>query len=301
MGGVVAFVVGVVMYIAARRGVRVGDDPHCPRCDYNCTGITAHRCPECGHTWRDELLVIGTRQRRRGLWYTSLFCIALGLVVLSIQGFNWSRHHNWWQHAPLSWVISGVIDGDQVAEAELIVRYACGDITPDTRLSKRTHAKLVDALLAIQKRRRVNWFPWDRRLQTLGGFRDGNLMTLLHGYYSDSRLTPAQEETYHRQAAHLDVAFRTPVRATDPWPISVSFDADLPFRRFDDHEGVQAIQPGLRRVTLSVGSVVLLDQPHSHRGAKRTQPGRPRGRCRPTRRNGLAVSRGVGAHACLTV
>ena len=42
--------VGILLLIHGLRGRRVGFDPHCKKCRYNLTGISADQCPECGST-----------------------------------------------------------------------------------------------------------------------------------------------------------------------------------------------------------------------------------------------------------
>lgn len=59
---------------------------HCPKCDYNLTGLTDSKCPECGATF--DLAELGKAPRPPwflvGAWGRVFFLLAPGLALLAI-------------------------------------------------------------------------------------------------------------------------------------------------------------------------------------------------------------------------
>ena len=108
---------GVVLLIIAAIPRKVGDAPHCRKCQYNLTGITSQRCPECGRNIDAKLVIRGRREKRTRLmivgyvlcgvaWLFFLGNISTGnvyrhvgieRVIRSIQSesyFGWPRAYN---------------------------------------------------------------------------------------------------------------------------------------------------------------------------------------------------------------
>ena len=81
--GIVACVVaGVYLILTSRRTVGAG--PRCGHCQYNLTGSTANRCPECGRLFIDAGIVTNPvtslRKRRR----IGILLIVLPLVPVTL-------------------------------------------------------------------------------------------------------------------------------------------------------------------------------------------------------------------------
>ncbi len=69
----------------------------CPNCDYNLTGLTSRRCPECGEQFTltdarrtaiDKSLGRFTRLRMLPQWERARFLVGVGLTVISILAVN---------------------------------------------------------------------------------------------------------------------------------------------------------------------------------------------------------------------
>ena len=73
-----ALVVAVILLIRMLgRPRRRGNTPHCARCEYNLTGLTSDRCPECGTEMIPANIVYGERVRQPWLAVT-----AVGVAVI---------------------------------------------------------------------------------------------------------------------------------------------------------------------------------------------------------------------------
>lgn len=76
-------------------GATVSVSVHCPRCDYDLSGlleIESRRCPECGHGWTIEELAqqrAAALEAQRGsgwwLWIAAPGPIALGVLVMGLM------------------------------------------------------------------------------------------------------------------------------------------------------------------------------------------------------------------------
>src|SRR5689334_6770271 len=92
---------GAVFLIrAGLRPPRRGTTPHCRRCDYNVTGITTGRCPECGLNLTDRDILLGQAD-------PSVLRIAGGILcfALSAAGVLRSLYAlEWYSLRPTAWV-----------------------------------------------------------------------------------------------------------------------------------------------------------------------------------------------------
>ena len=82
LGAVVCVVVGIYLIVTSRRSV--GSGPRCGHCQYNLTGSTANRCPECGRLFIEAGIVTNPaaslRKRRR----IGILLIVLPLVPVTL-------------------------------------------------------------------------------------------------------------------------------------------------------------------------------------------------------------------------
>ena len=88
LGAVTCVVAGIYLIATSRRTVGLG--PRCGHCQYNLTGSTANRCPECGRLFIEVGVVMqASRTSRVRRWVgiglvsaiVPLFCVGTGLVV----------------------------------------------------------------------------------------------------------------------------------------------------------------------------------------------------------------------------
>ncbi len=86
---------GVFIVAVGLRHRRRGTEPRCRKCEYELTGLSAARCPECGSDISTPIGVVkGHRVRRRRLLILGIALLVLGggmpatAVALLAQGFN---------------------------------------------------------------------------------------------------------------------------------------------------------------------------------------------------------------------
>lgn len=103
-----ALTLGLVLLLL-RRSRRVGDAPHCRRCDYDLSGGQADRCPECGSSLLPARAVArGQRATRQSFVVIGSLAVALGAVWLarSVQPL---ASRNFWLHlTPTSWLVERI-------------------------------------------------------------------------------------------------------------------------------------------------------------------------------------------------
>ncbi len=79
------------IWLILRSRSKVGSEPHCGHCDYQLTGLTSNRCPECGRPFIQAGVTLGrNRGTARGFW------LGLSFIVFSIIYFviNQIMHYN---------------------------------------------------------------------------------------------------------------------------------------------------------------------------------------------------------------
>ena len=95
------FVVGLVLLKKGLRPPRLGSMPHCRKCDYNLTGLTSDRCPECGQELAERAIVQGQRQRRPGMVLAGVVCLLPAcLVIVQIL-----REVDWYELRPATLIM----------------------------------------------------------------------------------------------------------------------------------------------------------------------------------------------------
>lgn len=140
----VPLVGGLLLLIGGLRARRRGRTPHCRSCDYNLTGLTSDRCPECGAEVTPFTIVYGERHRRplRAVAGTVLLCMAAALMVAAVSDVNW------YSLTPTALLIHQANSSDPAvaskAWSELDRRIKAG------QLSAGQHAKLIDLALKEQ-------------------------------------------------------------------------------------------------------------------------------------------------------
>ena len=106
-------IVGIVLLHAGlfcvKRGWfprRVGNTPHCGKCDYPLTGIESDRCPECGQFLSPRTTVRGERPRRRGVGLTGVVVALIGVAGLVAAFTPTVRDTDWYRYKRLGWVLT---------------------------------------------------------------------------------------------------------------------------------------------------------------------------------------------------
>lgn len=184
-------VLGAWMLRRGWRGRRVGDHPHCRRCEFDLSGRPAgsHVCPECGADVRQPRAVaVGERHRRPWLATAGGLVLLCGIAGFVFVGSGLSKSISWERYKPVAWLIR---DGRSAAAAtrapalaELLRRQQAG------LLSARHVAAVVDAGLKVQGDRSR---PWDQRW---GDF--------VEAARRSNGLGDAQWRTYAEQAVRTD-------------------------------------------------------------------------------------------------
>jgi len=76
---------------------RMGETPHCPKCDYILSG-DQQRCPECGTPVESGNVVRGDRRRRVVMAAIGGSIELLGLAVLILSCVGSRQHHRLKRH-----------------------------------------------------------------------------------------------------------------------------------------------------------------------------------------------------------
>lgn len=170
---------------------RRGTEPRCRGCNYNLTGNTSERCPECGRVLRPNAIVHGTRRKRP--WRIGGGVLLLLLAVTAAMP-NLMRI-NWYAYKPTGWVLSDLHNPTlkQQAWFELMRRnnYGAGGLA-DQHLHR-----LVAFALAEQAR------PW-------GTWPKYYFVDFLGDRYTDGQLTPTEAQQFLTQAVLLKLDVRSP-------------------------------------------------------------------------------------------
>ncbi len=186
---------------------RRGTEPRCRACDYNLTGLTSDRCPECGATLTSAAVVHGVRRRRPVMIATGVLLLLLSVVALVPVAQN----IDWYALKPTSWLVSDLDNPAAFNRAwrELRDRYDAG-LLVDSNLRK-----VVARCLAEQGR------PWGANLKAA-------LVEFLGLCHRDGVLTPAEVERFVQQMVLLKLEVRAPVVMGDPLPYRLSHTCRFP-------------------------------------------------------------------------
>src|SRR3979411_2797511 len=82
--GAITTITGLWLLKRGRWPRRVGDTPHCPRCDYILPGLGAATCPGGGTQTGAARIVRGERHPRRGLATFGALIFLLGLLIAGV-------------------------------------------------------------------------------------------------------------------------------------------------------------------------------------------------------------------------
>lgn len=134
--GVPLLIAGVSFFRISFRHHRRGSEPRCSRCDYLLVGISSSRCPECGIDLATHPAVRGRKIAARGLRFTGVSFLVLGSAAMVPSVRFAANRVEWYQYAPLSFVIRD-LDGQPAAAnralRELARRSTRGNISAGNR------------------------------------------------------------------------------------------------------------------------------------------------------------------------
>jgi len=192
---------------------RKGDTPHCRTCDYNLTGLTSDRCPECGTGLDAAMVVIGSRRRRPGLAVAGAVMCLPALACLALQAVR----VNWYGLRPTAWVIGDAQSSGMAAAnrawRELDRRDQKGSLKPSHR------GRLIEAGLREQ-----------------GAATPGPCMAEFVEYlgkcYAAGLLSETQRTAFFQQGMAHSLAVRPRVRAGRKIPFTWQTQMRLPYPRF---------------------------------------------------------------------
>lgn len=202
VSALVPLVIGIVL-IRRSRARRHGDAPHCRRCDYQLTGITSDRCPECGAHLVPDGVVRGQQSPAAALLRIGLIVTFLGSVAVVMRAERVARDVNWYRWRPDNWVIDDLRDpaGAGDAWSELESRAAA------RKLSKDQYLRMADAALALQGARNPP-HAW-------------NMTSWLGDAVYEGRLSSAQVRRFLEQSVQLTLNVRQKAAPGDAIPYRV--------------------------------------------------------------------------------
>lgn len=180
---------GTILLRKGFRPRRKGTTPHCARCEYNLTGLTSEKCPECGATLGIGDVVYGEPHQKAGRVVGGIVCllIALGLLLPVV------RTVNWYQFRPTAWLITDLSSTNAAdarrAWSELDRRYLAG------KLSAGQNSQLID--LGLQEQTKA----------TLGPI-GSNLIDHLGRACLAGEMSPAQQQKLVAQALRVTLEAR---------------------------------------------------------------------------------------------
>lgn len=92
---------------------RRGDTRYCRKCNYNLTGSSGERCPECGaNLAAPGAVVVGERRIRRIRLAVAIGVLLLGVLPLTFVAVRAAGLINWYQLRPTRWVVADLRAAD---------------------------------------------------------------------------------------------------------------------------------------------------------------------------------------------
>jgi len=180
---------------------RVGDTPHCRKCDYILSG-DQRRCPECGSTLQPRSVVRGERHRNLLLAGIGGVFIACGGLALSVAAFglasDWVQRINSNENLPLSRLLSRTDNTPSGAWDEIRRRF--------DKLSKADQDAVIERGLEVQN------------LPVPPNNGSANILDFIGRRYFDHQLTAAQEDRFVANIRALTSSSAAARRSRGPLP-----------------------------------------------------------------------------------
>ena len=202
-----------LLYAGRRR--RIGDDPHCRRCNYILHGIESERCPECGATLSPAAIIRGERRRRWGPFAAGwVILLMVGGLLVAVSDDSLSNI-DWYEYTPTYFVLrdlnSTTPANVQRAWTELVRRDTAGELSAERR------DRLVVFALAQQAAAKPPYGPMDTAAVNYLGTR------LVAG-----DLPAAQRTKVFEQSVRMTLQIRPKVIAGDLVPYLFAHDGAGP-------------------------------------------------------------------------
>ena len=193
------FLIGILLLRRGRWPARSGTTPHCAKCNYILTGLTADRCPECGSLIHSSSIVHGERHRRPWLVFAGVAFGLLSLLPFGIMSVALFGNINWIQYRPQTWLLK---DLDASLSADTSWREIQRRMAANS-LSESQLASLSDKALEIQ-----------RKPNYLGPQTESSIFQFLGRRSVDGKLTAAQQDQFFDNALKVVLEIR-PVAGSD--------------------------------------------------------------------------------------
>lgn len=196
---------------------RRGSTPHCPQCDYNFTGLTSDRCPECGTPATPASTVWGERHRSAVRVGAGVLCMA----VASVLAVAVLREVDWYRFRPTAWVIADL----QAGSSPLVTR-AWNELDwriKADRLSRSNQQKLIE--LGLKAQASSPRWPGSYAIER-------GLIDYLGQCYQRKRLSPAQRATFLKQLVTVVLSVRRVTCVGDNIPYLQYVDTRAPSNVF---------------------------------------------------------------------
>lgn len=202
---VIVFMLTVILFFLAAAALlyrgrkrRIGDAPHCRKCNYLLHGLESERCPECGAMLSPAAIVHGERRRRWGAFVTGWFLLLLAVFLFFGASIPALQTIDWYRFKPTSFVLLDLNSAQpttaQRAWAEMIRRDAT------TRLSAATRDKLVHFALAQQAKAASPFIQLDT-----------DAVNYLAARWAAGDLPQTQRDQFFRQSVRTKLAIRPKV------------------------------------------------------------------------------------------
>jgi hypothetical protein len=208
---ILLLVAGLLGRALGKRGRRIDLHLVCRACGFDLFNRpeTSVRCPECGADTRPRWSMrVGNRRPLPGVVFASSGASAAGALLIGLITVHWAMHADW-----IGWTPTAMLRTQMFSTDARTRTRACAEMLRRLdahRGSDREVGAIIDELLRRQaaggSARGAPWFPqWGDVVQTA---------------ILDGRATPAQAETYLRQAVRVAFEVRPRARAGDPLPLS---------------------------------------------------------------------------------
>lgn len=204
------FIVGLLA-IRSGRLRRVGNSPHCRRCDYVLTGNQSAVCPECGQDLVAGNIILGDRFRPRSFWVGVVVALVNLLLMLAIVS-PVAYRYDWYRWRLVSWVIEDAKSRN----------YAQASRAFDELSRRRTVGRLNDA----DERQLTAYGLSEQALAQTPGKATTSILPRLLDYLGqralDGKLTEQEKKQFFENAIHFRIRVRPEILAGDLYSMEIS-------------------------------------------------------------------------------